>query len=304
MPSAESDAMRRIYQRTNSFLDERSIDPEWYRVVMEEMSTVSAEPTDVTYEEVQCPGSGSGPAIWCKPVHASSTRVILYLHGGAFLAGSPSSHRKTVGHLAKRTGTLALLIHYRRTPEHQFPAQIEDAVAAYRWLVEDRGFSRRNVAIAGDSAGGNMTIAAALSLRQQGIDMPAALAAFSPWTDMSLSGESYKRNAGKDAAVQPEAMPGAVNMYLGKASLGDALVDLIHTDLSGLPPMYLTSGTAELLEDDATMLAANARAAKIDVQMELAEDMQHDWIFMAGNAPEADDTLEQAARFLRHFMGI
>ncbi|KAM3414435.1 hypothetical protein BST61_g9600 [Cercospora zeina] len=304
MPSLESDAMRKIYTWTNSFLIGRAIDPGLYRVVMEEMGTVTAEPTDVTYDQVQCPGSGSGPAIWCKPVNASSAKVILYLHGGAFMAGSPSSHRKTVGHLAKRTGTLALLIHYRRAPEHPFPAQIEDAVAAYRWLIEDRGFSSRNVAIAGDSAGGNMTIAAALSLRQHGVDMPAALAVFSPWADMSLSGKSWERNVGKDAAVQRDAMDGVVGMYLGKASMQDPLVDLIHTDLSGLPPMYLTSGTAELLEDDATMVAANARAAKVEVQMELAEDMQHDWIFMAGNAPEADETLEQAARFLRRFIGI
>ncbi|KAF4981103.1 hypothetical protein FDECE_17749 [Fusarium decemcellulare] len=273
-----------------------------FRVVMEQCGTLASEPTDVTYEEVKCPGTVR-PAIWCRPQSSSPSRVILYMHGGAFVSSSPGSHRKLAAHLAKKAGTQALLIDYRRAPEHQFPDQIDDTVAAYKWLLEEQGYSNANIAFAGDSAGGNLTVSASLALRQQGLPLPAAIAAFSPWLDMRISGESYERNMEKDALVFPGSLEGAIANYLGDAPRDNPLVDLLRTDLTGLPPMYLATGTADVLESDASTLAKNAREAGIDVQLELPPDMQHIWVLLAGNAPEADKSLSEAAAFVSRKMG-
>ncbi|KAF7536572.1 hypothetical protein G7054_g4425 [Neopestalotiopsis clavispora] len=277
------------------------LDVDLYRTVMEQCGSLATEPTGVTYEEVHCPGTVR-PAIWCKPQSASSSRVILYFHGGAFVAGSPSSHRKLAAHLAAKAGTYALVVDYRRAPEHQFPAQIEDGVAAYKWLLDDQGIPSRNIALAGDSAGGNLTISVPLALRQQGLPMPAAVAAFSAWFDMRVSGESDERNSNKDALVDLEALPGAISNYLGVAALDDTLVDLLRADLTGLPPIYLATGTSDVLESDAVTLANNARKAGIHVQLDLPMGMQHIWVAQAGNAPEADATLSKAAAFINSKM--
>lgn len=303
MPSQESQALTDLYLKLNTFLGSETLDTDLYRIIMEEVASLGAEPSEVTYEQVQCPGTVR-PAIWCIPKSvASSASVILYLHGGAFIGGSPSSHRKLVGHLAKKAGCRALSLDYRRAPEYQFPSQIDDVLAAYRWLLNEKGYSSKNIAFAGDSAGGNLAVSTSLAAKQAGLDVPGAIAAFSPWIDMKLSGDSYQTNAHKDVVVIMEAIQGVVNTYVGKASLDQPLIDLIHTDLNGLPPMYLTAGTVEALQDDVIMLASNATKSCVEVQLELAEDMQHVWVLMAGNAPEADKTLSQAADFIRKRIG-
>lgn len=295
--------MEDLYHRHRPFLQEETLKPDLFRILTEEFASVGAEPADVTYHEARCPGT-VWQAIWCTPLSASSSRVILYLHGGGFVGGSPSSHRKLAAHLAKRAGCHAIVIDYRRAPEHQFPKQIEDAIATYKWLINDRCIASKNIIFAGDSAGGNLTVAAALQARNLGLDVPAAIVAFSPWIDMKVSGKSFQTNADRDALTSHEALQGVVGAYVGNVSLDDPLVDLLHADLTGLPPMYLAAGTAEVLQDDATRLADNAKSAGVEAHVELAEDMQHVWVFMAGNAPEADGTLTQAAEFIRTKMEI
>jgi acetyl esterase/lipase len=201
-------------------------------------------------------------------------------------------------HLAKKARCRALVIDYRRAPEHQFPKQIEDVVSAYTWLINDLGFSSKNIAFAGDSAGGNLTVSAALTIKTMGLEIPAAIVAFSPWFDMKLTGQSWQRNAKTDSLVQLEAMQGVIDAYVGESSLEDPCLDLLRTDLTGLPPMYLTSGTAEVLEDDAALLAETAKSAGNEVHLVRVDGMQHIWVLMAGNAPEADDSLSQAANFI------
>lgn len=299
MPSAQSRIIGDLFTRLNQHL--RGDDPDigLYRIIQEEHASVTTEPTGVSYEEIQCPGTVR-PAIWCMPESASLEHVIIYLHGGGFISGSPSSHRKLAAHLAKRAACAALVLDYRRSPEHSFPAQIDDVVAAYQWLQSKRGFAPSKIGFAGDSAGGNLTVSASLALKEQGMEGPAAIAAFSPWVDMQLTGASWQRNADTDLLVGPQIMHGVVAAYVGGKV--NAKLDLLHTDLSGLPPMYLTSGTAEVLEDDAVLLAENAIRSGVEVQLVRTEGMQHIWVLMAGNAPEADKTLEEAARFIRSRM--
>lgn len=301
MPSTQSNLVGDLFTRLNKHLGTEDLDVDLYRIIQEEHSSVATEPTAVSYEEVQCPGTVR-PAIWCRPESASLAHVIIYLHGGGFISGSPSSHRKLAAHLAKRARCTSLVLDYRRSPEHGFPAQIDDVVAVYQWLLEKQGFSANRIALAGDSAGGNLTVSSSLAIKNLGLNVPAAIAAFSPWFDMRLTGESWKRNAETDLLVVPQAMQSVVTPYVGKYALDTPGLDLLNTDLGGLPPMYLSSGTAEVLEDDAVLLAENATRCGVEVCLVRAEGMQHIWVLMAGNAQEADKTLEEAATFIRSKM--
>ncbi|KAL4809786.1 Alpha/Beta hydrolase protein [Aspergillus unguis] len=303
MPSQDSQAMGDLFVFLNRYLNMPSTDVGLYRLLLEELHSVTPEPTDVTYEEVLCPGTVR-PAIWCKPHGASPSRVILYLHGGAFAAGSPSSHRKVVAHIAKAVGCYALIIDYRRAPEHQFPAAIEDAVAAFRWLRDVKGIPSTNIATAGDSAGGNLSVTTALKLRESGEQTQAAIVCFSPWFDMKMTGESYKTNAETDILVNRTAIEQMSGTYVGSASLDDPLIDLLNADFTGMPPMYLASGGSEIVASDVEQLGARARESGVEVHTELSEGMQHLYFFMVGRTSEADQTIEHVRHFLRQKLAL
>ena len=159
------------------------------RAMLEELAVQAAEPTDVTYEEVD---AGGRPALWCIPLGAATDRVILYTHGGGFVSNTMHSHRKLAGHLAKAAGVRSLVIDYRLAPEHPFPAQLDDAVAAYHWLL-DQGIEADHIATAGDSAGGNLATSVVLKLRDDGVPLPAAIVALSPWYDMECDGDDARQ---------------------------------------------------------------------------------------------------------------
>ncbi|KIW81106.1 hypothetical protein Z517_04129 [Fonsecaea pedrosoi CBS 271.37] len=273
------------------------------RALLESLHEPASEPTDVTYEEVRCPGT-QRPAIWCKPLDANPSQVILYLHGGAGFAGSPSSHRKLAGHLAKAAKSLALVIDYRLVPENPFPAALDDAVAAYQWLLS-KGFDAKNLAVAGDSAGGNFATASVLKLKQLGIPLPAAVVAFSPWVDMETKGESQISNADKDALSPPGVANITVSLYLGdKVSPKEPLANPLYADFTGMPPFHISVGGWELLMSDGVRLAHKIREANVEAHLEVAPEMQHVYHFMAGRAPEADRTISEVGEFLRSKFGI
>ncbi|CAK7199383.1 hypothetical protein SEUCBS139899_002062 [Sporothrix eucalyptigena] len=303
MPSKESQVMTDLFAHVAKYIALVPGDLGQYRLVLEELHTVTPEPTDVTYEDVPCPGTVL-PAIWCKPIGASTKHIILYFHGGAFAAGSPASHRKVVGHLAKMTGCQALILDYRRAPEHWFPSQIDDAVAAFRWLRDVKGFACENIVTAGDSAGGNLSITTALRLKAAGEKTQAAIVGFSPWLDMKMRGSSYKDNATTDVLVNPEAITGVRAMYVGDASLDDPLIDLFVADYKGLPPMYLATGACEIVASDVEEVGKRAREAGVEVHEELAEGQQHLYFFMVGRAPEANNTMASVSKFLKEKLGL
>jgi len=271
------------------------------RAVLERLHEVAAEPTDVTYEETRCPGTVR-PAIWCKPLLAHSSRVILYMHGGAGYAGSPSSHRKLAGHLAKAAGSTALVLDYRLAPEHPFPAALEDVVSAYKWLM-DQGYKPRNIVFAGDSAGGNFATASALKVKELQLPLPAAVVAFSPWIDMEVTGESQKFNADKDALSPPGVGHVISQLYLGSESPKNPLANVLYADFSGMPPINISAGGWEVLLSDATRLAERAKAAGVETELEVSPEMQHVYHFMAGNAPEADKTIREVGSWLKTKFG-
>lgn len=275
------------------------------RTLLEALHRPASEPTGVTYEEVNCPGSEL-PAIWCKPTKISASKgVILYLHGGGGFAGSPSSHRKLAGHLAKASDTYVLVTDYALVPERPFPEGLSDAVAAYKWLMESQGHESKGVGIAGDSAGGNLSTALVLKLKQEQMPLPAAVAVFSPWLDMECTGESLVFNAEKEALAPSAMLQFISKMYVGEqTSAKDPLANPLYGDYSGFPPLNISVGGFEALLSDSTRLAERAKMAGVDVTLEVSEGMQHVYHFMAGNAPEANETLNKVgAWFKGHLSG-
>lgn len=265
-----------------SIAEMRSLFDEWHQA--------TGEPEEVTYADGEL---GGVPGIWCKPIGADEKKVIVFTHGGGFAVGSASSHRKIAGHLAKAMGTTAFVLDYRRSPEHPFPAQIEDATAVYRALL-DQGIAAKDIVTAGDSAGGNLAIASVLKLKEDGVDLPGAVVAFSPWADMEHVGKTLDSNAETDALVSKEILQGMSAMFLGEG--GDAnrtnpLANPLYGDLAGFPRLYLNSGTHETLQDNAEQLAERAKSAGVDTTLNVAEGQQHVFPFMAGRAKIADDEM-------------
>lgn len=302
MPSKESDALRAHFQSmTDRMVANPEMDLVTLRATLEELHERSAEPTGVTYEEVD---AGGRPALWCNPIGAADDRVILYTHGGGFVTNTRHSHRKLAAHLAKAAGCRALVLEYRLAPEHVFPAQLEDGVAAFQWLV-DQGISPDHIATAGDSAGGNLATAIALKLREDGKPLPAAVIGFSPWYDLEAKGSTFESNAATDAFVQKVVVDNLSGQFLGpNGNKQDPLANPGYADLSGLPPLFLTAGGAETLQGSVEEFADKAKNAGVEVTLEVSEGQQHVYPFMAGRAPEADSTIADAGRWVRSKLGL
>jgi acetyl esterase/lipase len=229
--------------------------------------------------------------------------VILYLHGGGYVLGSPKSHERLVGHIAKAAGCRALNVDYRLAPEHPHPAAVTDATAAYRWLL-GQGYRPEQIAISGDSAGGGLTLATLLAIKEQGLPQPAAAVPLSPWTDMECAGESMITNAEKDLIIQKDAVGGMAGTFLGESDPRDPLASPVHGDYRGLAPMYIQVGGDETLLDDSTRVAERAQAAGVEVKLDVFPEMQHVFQAAAGNMPEATDAVQRIGEYLKVKLGL
>ncbi|GIX49791.1 MAG: hydrolase [Candidatus Tectimicrobiota bacterium] len=252
-------------------------------------------PPEVTVEAVQ---AGGVPAEWVGAPGGDPSRVILYLHGGGYVLGSPATHRGLAGRLALAAAARVLVIDYRLAPEHPFPAAVEDATAAYRWLLAS-GYAPQRLVIAGDSAGGGLTVATLVALRDAGDPLPAAAVCLSPWVDLEGTGASMTIKAGEDPLVQRELLQQMAAWYLGGAPPRTPLAAPLYAELHGLPPLLLQVGTAEVLLDDAVRLAARARDAGVEVTLEPWEDMIHVWQLFAPRLPEGQQAIERIGAFVR-----
>ncbi|MEO1988949.1 MAG: alpha/beta hydrolase [Martelella sp.] len=295
--SNETDTLRALYQ---SWTDQMVANPNLsilnLRSMFDEWGQPALEPENVTYKSDHV---GGVEAIWALPAGADTKRVILYTHGGGFCVGSADSHRKMVGHLAKALGVMACNLHYRRAPEHPFPAQIEDAVAAYKALLA-KDYEAKNILTAGDSAGGNLAVASVLKFRELGLPLPGAVIAYSPWLDMALRGKTLETNAGTDALVSRAILEGMSGMFLGGATDPlNPLANPLENDFTGFPPLYITCGSAETLQSDSEALHAKAKAAGVKTTLSVVPGMQHVFPSLAGRAPEADQEIARIATWYR-----
>lgn len=265
---------------------------------MDDMRAIMIEtqaPDGVTCTPVD---AGGVSAEWSVAAGVDEAKVVLYVHGGGYVMGSAGSHRDMTGRLSKAAGARVLSLNYRLAPEHPFPAPVDDAVAAYRWLLA-QGISPGNIAVAGDSAGGGLAIATLLSLRDAGEPLPAAGIGISPWVDMEGTGESMTTRAAVDPVVQKEGLLGMAKLYLGDADPKSPLAAPLHADLGGLPPLLLQVGDAETLLDDSTRLAEKARAAGVDVTLKVWDEMPHVWHLFAPILPEGRQAIDEIGSFFQ-----
>ncbi|MEV5510623.1 alpha/beta hydrolase [Streptomyces orinoci] len=241
---------------------------------------------------------GHRPALYIEPDNGSRAGTILYFHGGGFVFGSPETALSLTGHLVARTGLGAYSPDYRLAPEHPFPAAIEDALSAYRALL-DSGLDPSAIVFAGDSAGGGLTVTTCLAARDAGLPLPAAIVAFSPGLDATRTGESMDTKEGIDPIFTRKAVEHTGAMYLAGADPRQPLLSpAVLADLTGFPPMLIQVGSNEILLDDSTRLAARARAAGVDVILDITADVPHVFQSFAGVLDEADEALDRAALFL------
>lgn len=233
---------------------------------------------------------------WVKARGVRTDSVLIYLHGGAYVFCSPRSHRHLVAALSEATNAAAFALDYRLAPEHPFPAAIEDSVAAYRWLL-DQGVAPNRITIAGDSAGGGLTVATMLSLRDAGLPLPAAGICISPWADLTMAGASYTANA--EAVSTRDRLAGYVKLYLNNDDVRHPLVSPVFADLKGLPPLLIQVGTAEPFYDDSISLDATAKASGVDSTLEIWPEMIHVWHYFHPMLTEGRQAIARIGEFAK-----
>ncbi len=265
------------------------------RAAMEDMTTGAPLPDGTELQAVEANGV---PCEWTSTPGVDPGRAILYLHGGGYVIGSIATHRGLVSRLTSATGSRALSVGYRLAPENPFPAAVDDATAAYRWLVS-QGMEPFRVVIAGDSAGGGLALATLLALRDAGDALPAAGVCISPWVDLEGLGESMTRNADVDPIITKDGLMDMARMYLDGADPKSPLAAPLHGDLAGLPPLLIHVGSRETLLDDSTRLAEKAGLAGVDVTLEPWDEMIHVWHAFAPLLPESQQAIDRIGEYVR-----
>ena len=244
------------------------------------------------------------PCEWLLAKGADPDRRLLFIHGGGWTSGGLDSHRPLSARIAAATGCALLAVDYRLAPEHPFPAGLDDCIATYTWLRENGpagSGSARSVFVVGDSAGGNLTLALLLALKQRGLPPPTAAVTISAATDFLVEGESFRTRADRDPVVDgPESILTLRDMYLqDKTHPEDPLASPLYGDFAGLPPLLIQVGDAEMLLDDSTRVAAKAQKAGVDVTLEVWPEMPHVWHAFAPFLPEASQAIERIGWFVR-----
>jgi len=301
MASAQSNVIKELY---TGWLGAMAAKPdmslEEMRALFDQWGNITGEPGGVDYIEENCDGV---PCMWAAPKGAAADRVLICTHGGGYVVGSMYTHRKIFGHLAKATGCRALILHYRLAPEDPFPAQVEDAVKVYEWLLE-QGIKPEHMATTGDSAGGALCTSMLLAIRDQGLPLPAAGMPMSPFYDMEITGETMQTNAEVDCLVKEDIIKSMASTFLGGASPKDPLANPLYAELNGLPPLYIQVGGDEALLDDSRRFEVKAKDAGVEIKLDIFPEMQHVFQLMAGTAPEADLAIGQMAEWVRPKIGL
>lgn len=243
--------------------------------------------------------AGGRPAEWIHPVGAREDAALLYLHGGGYVIGSPRSHRHLAEAIARSAGISCLLPDYRLAPEHPFPAAVDDALAAYRSLLEERQMASGRIAVGGDSAGGGLAVATLVSIREARLQLPGAGVSISPWTDLTCSAASYRTKAAVDPMVKHQEITAMARRYLGAADPRTPLASPLFADLRSLPALLIQVGSEEVLLDDASGLVERARAAGVDATLEVWEQMIHVWHWFLPWLDEAQAAVDKIGSFLR-----
>lgn len=239
------------------------------------------------------------PAEWYTPDNAERDSVILYLHGGGYLFGSPLSYRAFTTRLAQQAGMRVLTPDYRLAPENPFPSAVDDALAAYRWLLESAGIPASGVVLAGDSAGGGLAMALVHALKAEGEALPGAIVALSPYTDLATTGDSLEENSERCAMFTADSIRRAARIYLAGAEAELPLASPLYGEFDGFPPLFIMVSDTETLRDDGLRVAEKADQAGVEVQLQVWRDQPHVWPIFHPLIPEASRSIRDMAAFAR-----
>ncbi|MBV8771223.1 MAG: alpha/beta hydrolase [Deltaproteobacteria bacterium] len=266
--------------------------PQEMRELFEQMATPAE--ADIRCERVE---PGGVAAEWISAPGAAGNRAVLYLHGGGYVVGSIKTHRDLMGRVSRAAKARVLGLDYRLAPEHPFPAAVEDSIAAYRWMLQ-QDLQSSGIAVAGDSAGGGLVIATLVAIRDAELPMPAAGVCLSPWIDLEGLGESMKSREQADPVVRRDMLTQMATAYLGGKNVRTPLAAPLYADLKGLPPLLIQVGDAETLLDDSNRLAQRARAAGVEVKLEVWPEMIHVFQLFAGFLPEGQQAVDGLGQFI------
>jgi acetyl esterase/lipase len=278
--------------KANPILQQPTI--EGVRAWFEQLGAMFPVPADVQCEPVM---AASVKAEWITAPGAAADRAILYLHGGGYAIGSINTHRALAATLSREAKARVLVIDYRLAPESPHPAAVDDAVTSYRWMLK-QGLSPAKIAVAGDSAGGGLTIAMLVALRDAGEKLPACGACLSPWVDLEGIGESVTSKAHVDPMVTKEGLVQLAGLYLAGKDARTPLAAPLYANLSGLPPLLIVVGEREILLDDSSRIAERARKAGVDVTYEPAAGMIHVWQLFAAMLDEGKESLARIGGYI------
>jgi epsilon-lactone hydrolase len=275
--------------------------PDW---LVERRALIDQQLAEVPLAEgvVAAPLAGAPVPGWsCTPAGPAPVATVLYLHGGGYRMGSALAYRAYGSRLAAATGAEVVLPDYRLAPEHPFPAAVDDAVEAYRWLTHDRSLDARQVVVAGDSAGAGLAVALLVAARDQGLALPAGAIAVSPWSDLTNRGGTFRSNADNDQLFSLDAAREAAATYLGDADPAEPLASPVHADLGGLPPLHAMVGGHEVLLDDARALVDAARSAGVDASMSVHPGQSHVWHLTVPVDEPAAAAMDEVAELVRRW---
>ena len=296
MPSQQ---LETLINMLRSLPRSQELSPQEARANFEKATSLIRMPEDVRCQPLDADGV---PAEWVVTPGAQDDKVVLFLHGGGYASGSINTHRELASRISRAAGARVFLIDYRLAPEHPHPAALEDSLTAYRWLLRD-GANPNHTVIAGDSAGGGLTVATLVALRDAGDPLPAAAVCLSPWVDMEGNSESRRTKASLDPSVRPDDIALQAKAYLGGADPKTPLASPLYADLHGLPPLLIQVGGAETLLDDSTRLAERAKAVGVDTTLEVWDEMPHVWQFFSFMLPEGQQAIDRIGEYIRAHAG-
>lgn len=268
------------------------------RAIVDENATTFPTDADIQIASVDAAGV---PCEWQTPPDVKGQKCLLYFHGGGYAFGSTKSHRHLSSKMAQLADMRCLSVDYRLAPENPFPAAVDDAVTAYRWLL-DQGIAAGNIALAGDSAGGGLAVATMLKAREEGLPLPAAAVLICPWTDMGCDRPSYRSRAQADPSITQAGIQASAKAYLKGADIKTPLASPVYADLSGLPPCLVQVGEREVLVDDARDLVTSMRRVGTIAELEVWDGMVHVWHSFHPILKEGLQAVQRGADFLSTHM--
>ncbi|NHI94224.1 MAG: alpha/beta hydrolase [Candidatus Lokiarchaeota archaeon] len=238
-------------------------------------------------------------AEWISAPDAQSDKIILYLHGGGYVTGSIDTHRAFISSLSQKIKCHCLSIDYRLAPENPFPAALDDAITAYRWLIEEKMIHPSNLIIAGESAGGGLTLSTIMKIKKIGLALPSACMVFSPWADLLNTGATLKTKKEEDPFLSPEVLFKFSKMYYANDDPKNPLISPLYGDFKDFPPLLIQVGTSEILLSDSTRVAERAKEAGVDVTIEQYNQMIHAFQLFESFVPEGKEAMNKINNFVQ-----